>query len=81
MKTPWMRKKKPKTTDDLVREAHDDLVLLMDYLRGEDVLYKDQPPMSREEITNALDRHVLVRLKQALGVVQGGNIETPNCTQ
>lgn len=75
----WRRKKKTTDNDKHVRKAHDDLLLLMDYLRGEKILYKDQQPMSRKEIIQALDKFVLQRLKQALGVVQGGDIDIPTC--
>ena len=66
--------------DNPIREAHDDLVQLMDCLRSEETIYKDYPPMAREEVLLALDKQVLQRLKQALGVVQGSDTDVFVCT-
>ena len=77
----WKRKQN-KSPDgiDYVQKAHDDLLMLIDYLHGEGVLYANQHPMSNEELAHTLDLFVLRRLKRALNVVQGGNIDLPKCT-
>jgi hypothetical protein len=76
----WKRKKKrAPSRDDYVRKAHDDLLMLIDYLRGERALYEGQDPMPNDELANTLDLFVLRRLKRALDVVQGGDINIPTC--
>jgi hypothetical protein len=61
--------------EDYVRNAHDDLTAIIDYLRS------GRSRMSYNDLSDSLDLFVLHRLKQALGVVQEGNIGRPKCTR